>query len=127
MAGPNYVLDKGFVAGGAVERFRFVELNAAGTSVTQSNAAGESSIGVVQETASAGDATNGRVVDVRLMGISRCIAGATLATAGVAVTTDNQGRVAAAAVGNQVLGILLTPAANAGDHVDVLLTQSGVL
>ena len=125
MAGPNYVLDKGFTAGGVIRKFRFVELNAAGTQVSEANAAGESVIGVCQEEVSASDVTNKRVVDVRLMGISRCIAGATLATAGVQVATDNQGRVAAAASTNAVVGILLTPAANAGDHVDVLLTQGG--
>jgi hypothetical protein len=124
MAGPNYVLSKGWPAGGAIGRFRFVELATDGVTVTQANGAGDPCIGVCQEEVTAGDATNGRVVNVAVMGISRAIAGAVLANAGVQVGTDTQGRVVAAAA-NNVLGILLQPATATGNHVDVLLTQAG--
>jgi hypothetical protein len=125
VAGPNYVLGKGFKAGGAISQFRFVELGAAET-VTQANAAGDACIGVAQEEVTAADATAGRVVNVLVAGISRCIAGAALATAGVDVGTDAQGRVIAAASG-KVLGVLLQTAASTGQHVDVLLTQGGTV
>jgi len=125
MAGPNYVLSKGWVAGGAITKFRFVELNAAGTSVTQANAPGEPVIGVAQEEISAGDATSGRVVNVALMGITRAIAGSILGTSGVQISTDASGRVVASS--SAVVGILLTPATITGQHVDVLLTQAGTV
>lgn len=125
MAGPNYVLSKGWTAGGAIGKYRFVELATDGLTVTQANAAGDPCIGVCQEEVTAGDATNGRVVNVAVAGISRAIAGAVLANAGVQVGTDASGRVVAAAA-NNVLGILLQPATATGNHVDVLLTQAGV-
>jgi len=123
MAGANYVLDKGFKAGGAIGKYRAVELGASEV-VTQCNAASDPALGICQEEVTSGDATNGRIVDVRIAGISRCIAGAAI-TIGARVATDNAGRVvpAPAAVGltNQV-GIALQAAANAGDHVDVFLS-----
>lgn len=125
MAGPNYVLSKGFKSGAAITQFRFVSLAAAET-VTQTATAGANAIGVAQETISTADATAGRIVNVALLGISRCIAGAILATPGVAVTSDASGRVVAATTANQVLGILLQPATATSVHVDVLLTQGGI-
>lgn len=126
MAGPNYVLDKGFVAGGAISQYRLVTLAANGVSVSQAAAQGVQCIGVSQETASAGDVTNGRVVAVRLMGISRCVAGAIMATAGVPVTASADGGVEPAAAADLVIGLLLQPAAAIGNHVDVLLYQGGI-
>jgi hypothetical protein len=124
MAGPNFVLDKGYAAGGAIRQFRCVELSGSEV-VTECNAADDQVWGVCQEEVSAGDATNGRVVDVRLMGASRCIAGINFAI-GARLGTDNQGRVVPVVVTvgafhNQV-GVAMQAAAAAGDHVDVLLT-----
>jgi hypothetical protein len=123
MAGPNYVLDKGYAVGGAVRQFRFVTLGGSEV-VSEAAAAGAQSLGVCQEEVSADDATRGRIVDVRLLGISRCIAGAAI-TIGAPVRVDNQGRVTALAATtanqNQV-GIALQAATAAGDHVDVFLT-----
>ena len=128
MAGPNYVLDKGFLAGGAITKYRGVELGANET-VTQANAVNDRVLGICQEEVSAGDATNGRIVDIRLLGISRCIAGAAV-TIGNLVTIDGSGRVvnSPVAVGTAyaVVGIALQTAANAGDHIDVLLTPGVV-
>jgi hypothetical protein len=126
MAGPNYVLSKGWPAGGAITKYRFVELATTGVTVTQTNGAGDPCIGVAQEEISAADATAGRVVNVAVMGISRCIAGAILANAGIQVGSNASGQVITAASGS-VLGILLTPATATGQHVDVLLTQAGTL
>jgi len=124
MAGPNFVLDKGYAAGGAIRQFRCVELGASEV-VTEANAANDVVWGICQEEVSAGDATNGRVADIRLMGISRCIAGAAI-TIGARVTTDNQGRVVPSpvAVGTVYpqVGLACQAAAAAGDHVDVMLT-----
>lgn len=125
MAGPNYVLSKGFKAGGAITAYRVVTLAAAET-VTQTATAASSAIGIAQETVSAGDATAGRIVNVALLGISRCIAGAVLNTPGIQVGSDASGRVITAASGS-VIGILLNTATATNAHVDVLLTQAGTL
>lgn len=128
MAGSNYGLDKGFVAGGAITQFRLVELGASET-VTQQNAAGAACLGVAQEGCTADDATNGRVISVRLEGIARCIAGAAITFVagggGVAVRSDSSGRVvalAAATADQNVVGRVFMGAAAAGDHIDVHLT-----
>jgi hypothetical protein len=80
---------------------------------------------VVQEEIVAGDVTLGRVADVRVLGVSRCIANGNL-TAGIRVTTDATGKVEAAASGDFVLGVLLTDPAASGDWCDVLLLPSGI-
>lgn len=126
MAGPNYVLSKGFKSGAAITQYRFVSLAAAET-VTQSATNGTSCIGIAQETISTADATAGRIVNVAMIGISRAIAGMVLATPGIQVTTDTVGRVKTVGTGEQGIGILLNAATATGAHVDVLLTQSGVL
>lgn len=124
MAGPNYVLDKGFKAGGAIGRFRYVEFSAVETVVQANYTAGgpDNLAGVCQEEISAGDATNGRIAAVRLIGISRCIAGATITTGTEArVMPDAQGRVIPwATAGSKMVGVALQDAV-VGDHVDVLL------
>jgi len=122
MAGPNYVLDKGFEAAGAIGRFRCVELGT-GEVVTQCNALNDPAIGVSQDTISADDATNGRVVDVRMAGISRCIASGPIAIGDRVRAAADGGVVtlAAATAGQRMVGIALQ-AAVSGDHVDVFLT-----
>jgi hypothetical protein len=131
MAGPNYVLSKGFVAGGAIRKFRCVEISATTEVVTECNAANDHVLGICQDEISAGDATNGRVATVALLGIARAIAGGAInpTTNGGLVTTDNQGRVVAAPVavgaGYPVVGKALQSAV-AGDHIDVLLTPGAV-
>lgn len=132
MAGPNYVLDKGFTAGGAIGRFRCVTMvggtGADSQNVVVADAQGEQVIGVCQEETSAGDATNGRVVDVRLMGISRVVNGLAVAiNPGTVVTASANGGVEAAAAADLVLGIAVSGApATAGTHLDVLITQAGI-
>jgi hypothetical protein len=129
MAGSNYVLDKGFTAGGAIGKYRCVEVSAtAAALVTVANAQGEQVIGVCQEEVTAADATNGRVVDVRLMGITRAVNGlATAINPGQVLTTSANGGVEAAAAADLVLGIAVSAAPNVvGAHLDVLITQAGV-
>lgn len=126
MPGPNFGLDKGYQPTGAVRKFRVVTRSTSNKEqCAEAASAGALPLGVCQEEISADDATRGRVADIRISGISRCIAGAALTTIGVPVRTDNQGRVVtlAAATANQnQLGITQTAAAAAGDHIDVLLT-----
>lgn len=125
MAGPNYGLSKGFVAGGVITQFRAVTLGA-GEVVSQATTAGTPCLGIAQETTTAEDATNGRVIAVAISGISRCIAGAAI-TIGAKVRTDTSGRVtplAAATADQNVIGIALQAASAANEHVDVLLTPA---
>lgn len=123
--GANVVLDKGYKAGAAITSYRLVKMSDAET-VIMSAAATDQSIGVCQEAATAGDATNGRVVNVRLMGISFCRAEGALATVGVPLRSTTAGRVQAlagtAGVNEVVVGILLSTAGTQDDLVAVLLT-----
>ena len=126
----NFVLDKGFtllstynssaVAGALAKRFvklvsnQTVDLNVLATT---------RSIGVLMENVDQAKIATGKVVaDVRLMGIARVVAGAAFAV-GVEVGSDTTGRAITAVSTNYILGVALWPAANAGDEVDILLTQ----
>lgn len=126
MPGPNFVLDKGYQPTGAVRQFRVVTASTSNKEqCAEAASAGAAPLGVCQDEISAANATSGRVANIRIMGISRCIAGAALATIGTPVRTDNQGRVVAmaATTANQnQLGITRTAASAAGDHIDVQLT-----
>lgn len=126
MAGPNYGLDKGYQAAGAIRKFRCVEISATET-VTEVNGANDAVLGVCQDSIVADDATNGRIADIRITGISRCIAGGTLdpTVNGGLVTSDAEGRViAVGVVAGTVYNVVgkCLQAAVVGDHVDVLLT-----
>ena len=117
--GPNYVLDKGFIAGNAIGQFRAV-VQTGDQTCALAGAAGDV-LGVCQEEISAQDATDGRVADIRIMGITRMIAGAAV-TRRDRVAADAQGRAVLATTGQAVIGIAWTAATAAGEHIDVLLT-----
>jgi hypothetical protein len=91
---------------------------------TESGAAADTVIGILQETVSAADATLGRACAVRVIGVSRAIASAPIAI-GARVVPTTAGKLVTApgttANQNQV-GIALSAAGADGDHFDVLLT-----
>jgi hypothetical protein len=128
--GPNYGIDKGFVVDPAatvanVAFGRAVKFGTSNTQITSVTATTDQPIGVSQMTLdSAKVATGKATLDVRMIGLSRCIAGASFSR-GVRLTIDNQGRVVAAAPGAGtnvgLVGLALSPASAAGDQVDVLL------
>jgi hypothetical protein len=150
MAGPNYVLDKGYTVDPALAfpiNFGEAVTLSSNTQVTQTSVATTSTLlGVAQfsvgyTTPGTADLTKiatGKVqIDVRLLGITRMVASAAVTRgAPVGVTAYNSGGTAAshgcravalvkAAAGAQPqpqIGIALTPAVNAGDTIDVLLT-----
>lgn len=128
MAGPNYVLDKGFITDSLVNFGEFVILTA-NTHVTKQTVAAQTVLhGVAQF--SIVDATKlatGKVqLDVRLMGISRVIADVAIARgAKVAVNAAGHATVAGVA-GTAVVGYAMTPAVNVGDFIDLLLTPGCV-
>jgi hypothetical protein len=132
--GPNYVLDKGFLATGGSVAYAFGEillLQTDGKSVAR--AAGALATGamvaICQENVDAVKVATGKVVvDSRVLGISRVLCttaaivvgdriGAAAAASGVAVA-----RTAAAAQPAIVLGIALTAKGTGIGFVDVLLT-----
>ncbi len=123
--GAHQILDKAFEANEALNQYRFVKLVTANErDVDQCDSAGEAMIGVVQEEVSAGDATNGRFVDVRLMGVSVVEAGAAI-TKGAVVTTDTAGKAKTGISTEIALGIALDDAGADTDLIAVLLVQAG--
>jgi hypothetical protein len=128
--GPNFVLDKGFLATGATA-YAFGEpvvLTGDGTSIARAGAGATNVIGICQEDLELAKLTTGKaILDTRVLGISRVLCGAAVARdARLAVdATCRAVAVTRAIAGAQpaaVFGIALTAATTAGDFVDVLLT-----
>jgi hypothetical protein len=137
MSGPNFAgLDKGFKVDSAatnVEFGRFVKYLAAdttGKTVTTATApavpavAAGFTVGVYQDTVDAADVATGKVVtNIRMNGISRVIAGGTVAI-GDRIAPDATGRgitSAAALNASWVAGVALSPA-TVGNYFNCLLT-----
>lgn len=124
----NFILDKGYVSTGAVRQFSAVVRTAVKQQCAEASVLGALTLGVCQDEVSAEQATNGRVADIRVNGITRAIADGVIGV-GVRVRTAADGRVTAlaAATANQnVLGITETASAAAGDHLDVNLTPGAI-
>jgi hypothetical protein len=125
MAGPNYVLDKGFNLSnsGALQNiYRFVKFAGNENMVVQASAITDQCIGVCQQRIEAVDSATGNVqVDVRIMGISKVEAGGVIAL-GARVAPDTTGRAQTAAGTQFVHGIAWQAATAAGQWIDVLLT-----
>jgi hypothetical protein len=121
--GANFILDKGYKCTAAVAQFLAVKLS---TFDTVAPIAGltDAPLGICQETISTADATNGRVADIRLLGISRAIAGGSI-TLGDRVKVDATGKLitvpGVAGTNDRVVGIALETAV-LNDQFDVLLT-----
>jgi len=127
--GPNYVLDKGFLTSGSTAfAFGEVVVQTGNKTIARATSAGSLCLGVCQENLDATKVTTGKAaVDVRILGITRVIAGAAISR-GARVTNNTSARAVAvtkAAAGAQpaeTFGIALTPASANGDEIDVLLT-----
>lgn len=126
--GPNYVLDKGFLLQGSTA-IAFGELAIEGTVEQSCNRSGANGdvIGVFQETVDAGRVGTGKVfADVRLLGISRVLCGATVAKgdrlkADATARAIPSARSIAGALAPPVFGRALT-GGTVGTYIDVLLT-----
>lgn len=132
--GANYGLDKGYLAAAAIgsaasgpdlatsyDYFLFVKVSGtAGTTVTPA-AAGDVTLGVAQSRVATAD-INKQVVNIRLLGISKVVAGGTVAY-GDRVKSDASGKAVVNTTGTlaNVAGVALTGGAS-GDLIDVLLT-----
>ena len=130
--GPNYVLDKGFVATGstAYVQGELVVQSGDGTKSARATSAGAMVVGVNMENVDAAKITTTKVVhDVRMLGIARVLAGDVI-TVGARVTNDVTARavaVAASVGAKESFGVALTGATAAGLYFDCLLTPFAVI
>jgi len=118
--GPNELLDKGFIADSEIPWYHVVS-QSGDESCTLTTAAGGDWLGICQEEASERDVSDGRVVRVRPMGISRGVAGAIFSRRSRLAAND-EGQLVVAGAGDYVIGIALTASTAVGDWVDVQLT-----
>ena len=129
-SGPNYVLDKGYVATGATayKQGEAVVASGDGTKCARATSAAALVLGVCQEELDTTRLATGKaVIGVRLLGITRCIAGGVVAVGGK-VTNDTSARaVAGGAAGTASFGIALTASTGAGEFIDVLLTPGNTM
>jgi hypothetical protein len=125
MAGPNYVLDKGFNlsnSGAAQSIYRFMKFAGGENLVVQASAITDICIGVSQMRVDAADSASGNVqVDVRILGISKVEAAAAISLGAFVAPTATG--LAQTAVSTQFRhGIAMQAATGAGQWIDVLLT-----
>lgn len=121
----NSVLDKGYRVTTAIAIFRCVMPVTDDWSVKQADSAGAAVLGICQETVDATDGTNAkRIVNIRLEGVSKAVAGAAIAN-GAPVMTTNVGKVITATSTNKIVGYARSTAAADGDWIDVELVGKG--
>ena len=118
------VLELPYEASGAIVKNRGVKLSGDQT-VQQVAASNDRSLGVATVDVSSTEATAGKGVTVRVLGVQWCEAGAAV-TRGDRVMYDTSGRVVlAATAGNFVIGYALKgTTTGAGDLIPVLLTPN---
>jgi hypothetical protein len=123
MAGPDYVLDKGFTAASVLTQFTFVKMSA-DEAVTAVTGATDRVLGVTQQPVVTAD-INKQAVDVRILGVTKAKVGTAGVTRGFTVDTDASGQVVnGGASPGRAVGIALQTGVT-GDLVDVLLTPAG--
>ena len=127
--GPNDILTKGMVATTAIPLYHVVTQVPTGQfdapECAIADTAGESWVGVSQEEVEADEVDLGRVIAIRMEGISRCVADGPVAVDDpVAVTATGTVTPAAPAAGVTVdiVGTALSPATQAGEWINVQLT-----
>lgn len=94
------------------DQFRAVKVAADGD--VERCGAGEASIAILQNKPIENEA-----VELECDGISKAVAGAAIANAGVELMADAQGRLIVATSGNRVVAVALTSAAGAGELIAV--------
>jgi hypothetical protein len=121
----NFVLDKGYKAGAALTKYRFVKLGAAFDIVIQTAASTDQSIGVAQVSVSATEQSrgSGKDVDVRMAGVSVVELSGTVA-AGDEIMSHTDGTARVATSTNRVVGMALK-GGTTGLRIPVLLNIPG--
>ncbi len=122
--GRNYVLDLPFTITEAITKHQAVKLGTADQTIDAVDTIGEAVIGIAMETATAQDATDGRIISVAVMGTAVWEAGAAVSIGDrLRVAADGQAvALAATTTEQEQVGKALTAAANAGEWFTVLLT-----
>lgn len=131
----NYIgVDKGFLAlstynssaAAGVTWFRFVKAGGSSQVVDLNSSSSGIVLGVVQDNVDQVKVATGKApVNVRMAGISKVVAGASL-TQYTEIMSDTTGRaITAATTSNRVQGLALQAASAAGDIIDVFLTING--
>jgi len=122
MAYEQQVLDLPLKGGGAITKYYFTKVSAA-DEVEVCSGATDRVLGVCQETVAA----DGDSADIRVLGVTKVVAGAAVA-AGALVGTDANGKaVTKSTAGDFVAGTALEAAGADGDIISVLLTPNCVL
>jgi D-arabinose 1-dehydrogenase-like Zn-dependent alcohol dehydrogenase len=130
MASGNFVLDKGYNAGGEIAKFHAVKYDPAHpetvvpVSSSDDNIAGFAQFGVLTA-----EIAKGKGASVRVMGITEAVAAGAI-DLGDQVQLESDGRVSAAvaASGKRVVGKCVGSAsANAGDQISLLIDPVGDL
>jgi hypothetical protein len=124
MSGANFILDKGFKIAAAATKYQLVKFGSADDTMTPVTAATDQAMGVLLEDCPTADVTNGRVCDVRLMGIAMVVAGGSI-TRGTKVRPTSTGAVqalAGTAGTNEVAVGIAMESAVSGDLFHVFLT-----
>ena len=126
MATGNFVLDKGYRAGGAIGKFRAVKFSAAETVVAVAGIADQIA-GFAQFGVTAPELAKGKGASVRVAGHTEAEAASAIAL-GAQVGIAADGRVKTAATGERIVGRCVGhPATNAGDRITLHLTVLGAL
>lgn len=103
----------------AAQQYRAVVVDSTGKAAIAG--VGARAVGVLQDNVPSGEAAS-----VRVMGVTKMVAGAAVAAGGI-VSTDSTGRaVVSATTGHAQVGIALTAAAAAGEVISVLLGSGAV-
>jgi hypothetical protein len=123
MSGPNYVLDKSFKLAAACTAFQLVKFSTDDATCAPFTAVTDELLGVVQDTVVAAD-VNRRVADVRLLGITYVVVGATPVVRGNRLKADATGKVVpSAADADFVVGRAMMSGA-VGDRITMLITPA---
>lgn len=122
MATGNFVLDKGYNAGGAIEKFHAVKYSQTEPeTVLPVTAADDNIAGIAQFGVTSDEIALGKGASVRLQGISEVVAAGAI-DVGDQCQLESDGRVSAAASssGKRVVGMCVGHAAtNAGDRISM--------
>ena len=121
------IFTKAFEASGNIAKRRIVQVGTKDNSVSRADASSDTTIaerpiGICAELG----AKTGETVDIHLLGIADCEAGAAI-TRGSSVEADATGRAVATTVANDfVIGIALAAATAAGDIIPVLIAPQRI-
>ena len=122
--GRNFVLDLPYTITEAITKHQAVKLGSADQTIDAADSLGEAILGIAMETATAQDATDGRVIAVAVLGTAVWEVDAAVAIGDkLRVSADGQAAQLAATTADQnQVGVALTAATNAGEWITVLLT-----